>query len=372
MSQHTINICWITSSYLLDVDIPIVPALQNNYKIDWIILTNLANYEGDKKLIESTGCNEYHLITNENKFISPVKIYFYIKLLNNVKNKNYSLIYFDVMGMPYLFPLVQMILPKVKIIIAAHNVKTPKGARYYWLAKTYMDYVVKTFNNFQVFSKNQLDLLMSIKKNANLLYAPLCLKYYGEPTVRKPTDVVTFLCFGNIVEYKRVDVLLNAVKILENNNIRNFKVKIAGYCRLNKWEEYYKPLITDSGNVECDIRRIPNDAIPDLFESCHYFVMPYQDIAQSGAMTVALCYNIPIIASELETFKEFLNDGKDGYFFEVGNAAKLAERMQFVIEHHNEIYDELRKNQAKLVEEKLSTDVILNMYRKYLNSLCQF
>lgn len=44
--------------------------------------------------------------------------------------------------------------------------------------------------------------------------------------------------------------------------------------------------------------------------------MPYQDIAQSGAMTVALFYNIPILASELDTFKEFMTGENDGYFFQ--------------------------------------------------------
>ena len=99
--------------------------------------------------------------------------------------------------------------------------------------------------------------------------------------------------------------------------------------------------------------------------------MPYQDIAQSGAMTLALCYNIPIIASNLDTFKEFMTDGANGYFFEQANAQALANRMEYVIENHNTIYNNLRANQRKMVEEKLNNSAILAKYKEYLDKLCQ-
>lgn len=364
------KICWITSTYLLDVDIPIVPVLQADYDIDWIVLTTLSNHDGDKALIEAKGCYKYRLVIDGGVFIHPKKFFFYRKLIKEIKTHNYDLYYFDFLGMPYFIPLVQMMLPKKKCIIAAHNVKTPKGARYYWLAKQYMDYVVNVYNNFQVFSINQLDLLKSLNSKANILYAPLCLKDYGKPTVEKDKLPITFLFFGNIVEYKRVDLLLEATKILEKNGVADFKVQISGYCRQDKWESKYAPLMKGLKNVSIDIRRIPNEEIPNLFEKSHYFVMPYQDIAQSGAMTVALCYNIPIIASELDTFKEFMNGEDDGYFFKMGSAVQLAETMQKAIEEYNTHYTNMRICQAELVKEKLSTDAILNQYRQYIDKLC--
>lgn len=365
-----LHICWITSSFLLDVDIPIVPALQKDYDIDWIILSTNANKEGDKALIERTGCTKYRIVVDGGLFIHPKKIMFYKRLLTEIRQKNYDLYYFDFMGMPYFLPMLRMMLPMEKCVLAAHNVKTPEGARYYWMAKPYMDYAVRIFKNFQVFSQNQLDLLSSIKKNANILYAPLCLKDYGQPTIDKPEGPITFLFFGNIVAYKRVDLLLKAASILNAKGTTDFKVKICGYCRPEQWKEY-EALISNHNIVETDIRRIPNEDIPDLFQSSHYFVMPYQDIAQSGAMTVALCYNLPIIASNLDTFKEFMNDGEDGYFFDQGNAEALAERMEYVLKNHKTIYTSLQSKQTSLVKEKLSNEAILNKYKSYLNELSQ-
>lgn len=368
--SNKLHICWITSSYLLDVDIPIVPALQNEYDIDWIIISTNANKESDMALIRRTGCTKYKIIVASGLFFYPQKIFFFKKLLTEIKQKNYDLYYFDFMGMPYFLPILKMTLPMEKCILAAHNVKTPKGARYYWMAKPYMDYAVRIFKNFQVFSQNQLELLSSIKKNANILYAPLCLKDYGKPTIEKLDSPITFLFFGNIVAYKRVDILLKAVTILNAKGISDFKVKICGYCRPEQWKEY-EALIKDHDIVETDIRRIPNEDIPNLFQSSHYFVMPYQDIAQSGAMTVALCYNLPIIASNLDTFKEYMNDGEDGYFFNQGDAKALAERMEYVLTNHNSIYSTLQSKQSLLVKDKLSNETILNKYKTYINNFCQ-
>lgn len=368
--MEKIRICWITTSFLLDVDIPIVPALQKDYDIDWIILSTNQNKESDIALIERTGCTKYKIVVDRGLFIHPKKIMFYKRLLTEIKQKNYDLYYFDFMGMPYFLPMLKMMLPMEKCILAAHNVKTPKGARYYWMAKPYMDYAVRIFKNFQVFSQNQLELLSSIKKNANILYAPLCLKDYGKPTIDKPEGPITFLFFGNIVAYKRVDILLKAVTILNAKGISDFKVKICGYCRPEQWKEY-EALIKDHDIVETDIRRIPNEDIPNLFQSSHYFVMPYQDIAQSGAMTVALCYNLPIIASNLDTFKEYMNDGEDGYFFNQGDAKALAERMEYVLTNHNSIYSTLQSKQSLLVKDKLSNETILNKYKTYINNFCQ-
>lgn len=366
-----IRICWITSSYLLDVDIPIVPQLQKVHDIDWIILTTKGNWESDKKLIEATGCRKYRLIENRGVFFHPKQFFFSKKLVCEIRNGKYDLYYFDYLGMPYFMPLVRHYLPKEKCVIAAHNVKTPKGARYYWLAKPYMEYVIRKFTNFQVFSQNQLELLRALKKEANILHAPLCLKDYGEPMLEKPEKPITFLFFGNIVEYKRVDLLLRAVHILKDKGVTDFKVKISGYCRPEKWEGTYGELCKGLDNVELDIQRIPNEVIPDLFESSHYFVMPYQDIAQSGAMTVALRYNIPIIASELNTFKEFMNGKDDGYFFESGNAKSLAETMLMAMAEYRTRYELMRKSQADIVKEKLSQEAILVQYKEYIDRLCQ-
>lgn len=69
------------------------------------------------------------------------------------------------------------------------------------------------------------------------------------------------------MEYKRVDLLIQAIRILEDKGVTNFKVQISGYCRKDKWERKYVPLLKGIKSVSVDIRRIPNEEIPNLLKA---------------------------------------------------------------------------------------------------------
>jgi glycosyltransferase involved in cell wall biosynthesis len=99
-----------------------------------------------------------------------------------------------------------------------------------------------------------------------------------------------------------------------------------------------------------------------------YFVMPYQDIAQSGAITVAFQYNVPVIVSDIPQFLEFVQDGVTGLYFRSEDAVSLADTMQYVLENAS-VLDSLKANQAAFVKENLSLDSIVARYRSYLDKL---
>lgn len=365
------KVFWLTDTSFLDVDLPIMPLLSKHFDIDWVIITSSRRYEDDYLYVKSKYNGNFNIVISDAYFFQYKTYKLYKRLIIDASKKSYDCYYMDISGMPYLYPIVKAHLDISKVVVAAHNVKTPKGARYYRMAKLYMKYILNNFKNFQVFSKNQLATILEIKPSTNVFYAPLCLKDYGDIVKSaKENNKITFLFFGNIVKYKRLDILLNAVNSLFLKGIRDFQVIVAGYCPETLWKKEYEPL-TNKSIVQLDIRRIPNKEVVQLFARSHYFVMPYQDIAQSGAMTVAFCYNLPIIASNLDTFKEFLNDGIDGFFFESGNYEALAARMEYLIKNHETVYEDLRTNQKAMVEKNLSTDAIVEKYRNYIDSICQ-
>ncbi len=163
-------------------------------------------------------------------------------------------------------------------------------------------------------------------------------------------------------------MLLEAVKILIARGRRDFRIYICGYCDKSVWQKEYLPAITDTSLFELDIRRIPNDKVAEYFNTCHYFLMPYQDIAQSGAMTVALNYNMPVIASDLPTFHEFLTPDHDAYFFTPGNATALADTMQRCLDNTPEEYARLKANLNATVNSRLAPDAIINNYKEFLKN----
>lgn len=62
------KICWITATYFLDVDLPIVPKLMNHFSIEWKIITSDKLKESDKKYILSQTDKPFELIISRGRF----------------------------------------------------------------------------------------------------------------------------------------------------------------------------------------------------------------------------------------------------------------------------------------------------------------
>ena len=260
--------------------------------------------------------------------------------------------------MLYRYTLYKLRLPIKKCVVPCHNVSTPKGASSEKKAEVYKNLWLRTFKNIQVFSESQLSVLKSMHTDKNILLAYLMLKDYGVPhgVVLPPNDKIGFLFFGKIVKYKRLDLLLEAVNILVERGEERFCVTIAGNCK--DWTQYSE-LIKYPEFVKTRIERIPNEDVAGLFALNHYCVLPYQDIAQSGAITVAFQYNLPTIVSDIPQFEEFVIDGKTTLSFKSLDALSLADVMQYAIENHAKLYDELKGHQKELIAEKFADETIV-------------
>ena len=365
------RISWITQEGFIDVDVPVIRYLKEWYDISLIIVLPHSVAISYEEYVSSTLGNYEHVniefVHLKYRARSLKNINEYYKIISKAKSFNPDLYYISFTGIPYGLPLFLMMLPINKCVLPCHNVSTPKGATNERSADIYKNLTLKFFQNIQVFSEGQYNVLLSKHNNKNVLLSYLMLKDYGNPTVsKKDNSTIRFLFFGNIVSYKRVDLLIEAVNNLVRRGVNNFKVTIAG--RSKDWA-HYQAMIEYPDLFNTRIERIPNEDVPNLFSENHYFVMPYQDIAQSGAITVAFRYNLPTLVSDIPQFKEFVIDGETALTFESQNAKSLADIMEYAITHHQEIYDDLCKNQKKMVEEKFADEAIVKRYKAYFDSL---
>ena len=341
------RIAWITADYFLDVDLPVIARLKDHYRIYWQIVIGHAGGTGQedyvRMLIPEPGDNlKIEYIREKYRRRDPRLFFSDLRTVRRAKSVKPDIYYISGFMYPWGLPLQKLLLPTGKVVMACHNVSTPKGATKSMLARINMGFVLRNFRNFQVFSKSQRAVLESKYKGKNVLEAPLALKDYGQPTVGRADekDIVRFLNFGIIRDYKRVDLLIGAGNLLYERGLRNFRILIAGSCQ--EWAIRYAPLIKYPDVFELDIRRIPNEEVANLFAVSDYFVLPYQDIAQSGAITVAFQYNVPVIVSDIPQFAEFVEEGKTGLCFKSEDVVSLADIMQYAIENHADIYSGLK------------------------------
>lgn len=365
------RISWITPECFIDVDVPVVAHLQQYFQIRIILVLpekgiDYKNYVdrfvGDLKNVEVIYAFQ------DDRLRSLKNFFLYNHIISLAKSFKPDLYYISLMGMPYALALYKLRLPIDRCVVPCHNVSTPQGANGEKKADIYKNLWLKTFKNVQVFSEGQLDLLNSCYPDKNVLLAYLMLKDYGSPRIkkRKKDGVVRFLFFGNVVRYKRLDLLLEAVNILCEKGEKRFKLTIAGNCK--NWGEYAE-MVKYPEVVDKRIERIPNEDIAELFAFNDYCVFPYQDIAQSGAITVAFQYNLPTIVSDIPQFKEFVIDGKTSLSFISQDAESLADTMQYAIENHTEIYEMLKNNQKTFVAEKFANEAIVKRYKNYFDSI---
>lgn len=366
------TITWVTPEYFIETDIYVVPELARFFNIHWIIEHGNGKeqipFYSDMQKLEGVANLRIEYVKRPNAHPLSLKFWgYYWSFITKIKSYKPDVIYSAILGIPYI-PFCVLRIPKKKIVFAAHNVTTPKGVKHYALTKLYNGLVWRWFKNFQNFSKSQYELLRKEYGNKNNFYAPFVLKDYGKPT-NQPANIITFLSYGRIRGYKSIDVLIEAAQRVKEQCDIPFKVIIAGEC--SNWD-FYQSKIRDSDVFDLRIKNVENEDVPNLFGETHYTVLPYQDIAQSGALFVCINYSKPSILSSLPAFSEYITDGVDGLFIRPANVDDLTKQMLYVVKNHETVYPNLVSSLNDMKNRDFEKTIIVEKYKSYFDSLvCQ-
>ena len=362
MNLTKTRICWLTPDYFLDVDAHIVPLLSRFYEIDWILIhTHNTERQADGLISDDFKPRPYNLKYRQR---DPRILLNYWNLLLSIRRSTPDLVYVSFHGLPYFFPLVFLLLQRSKVIYGVHNVTTPSGAVNEHAMRLYHRYVFRNIDQFHVFSKYQLSAISRLLPHKRHYYAPLPLENYGPSDVLPPTNRIRFLFFGYIREYKRLDILIRAFQAVRRVEGSGVELVVAGNC--DDWS-HYQAMITDGDGIETMIRIIPNRDIPNLLSSCHYVVLPYQDGAQSAVLNLAYQYHKPVIASDIEAFKNLVVEGSTGFLFKKNSTDSLTNVLATVIRKHKQLYHTLQRDIKEYVIKEQSTEYIVAKYRLLLD-----
>lgn len=163
---------------------------------------------------------------------------------------------------------------------------------------------------------------------------------------------INFLFFGRIEKYKGLGVLGEAYKNL-CKTCKDVTLTVAGNGDFSEFAELYSTL----EHTRLMIRYIDDDEVGGLFSGPNVVaVVPYIDATQSGIISIAFEFGVPIIASDTGGLKEQLDNGKIGLFFERGNSKELTKKMKCFIDK-----PEIFKEQADLEKQyirKLDWDIV--------------
>ncbi|MFY9512852.1 MAG: glycosyltransferase [Rubrivivax sp.] len=148
----------------------------------------------------------------------------------------------------------------------------------------------------------------------------------GPLPAREPADgCLRLLFFGKVMRYKGVDLLLQALEQMP----LPFRLVIAGGCWEPALEQELHARIAahpHAGAIEWRSHYIPEGDIPGLFGAADALVLPYRHIDQSGILFQSLRYGVPVVASRVGSFEQYVTAGV-GETFAGGDADALREAL---------------------------------------------
>ncbi|HWW00436.1 MAG TPA: glycosyltransferase family 4 protein [Candidatus Acidoferrum sp.] len=140
------------------------------------------------------------------------------------------------------------------------------------------------------------------------------------------------LFFGRIAPYKGLDYLIAAVSELVKRD-ENYRLIIAG--PIKDCREYWEAIqagVAYRGSREQIIERIefiPDEKVEIYFKAADVGILPYTDIFQSGVLFLSYSFGLPVIATDVGSFREDIVEGETGFVCRPRDAADLARAIEF-------------------------------------------
>ncbi|MDR0834389.1 MAG: glycosyltransferase [Candidatus Symbiothrix sp.] len=164
-------------------------------------------------------------------------------------------------------------------------------------------------DSFVVMSESVKRDLLALKPGANVCLTPHPLyDHFGErlliDSARQLLSVdhykKTLLFFGLIRDYKGLDLLIDAMNLLDDS----YQLIIAGES-YSSFDKYQKQIDQSTANrrikvINCYINDLD---IPIIFSAADLLVLPYKSATQSGVLPVAYHFEVPVVATDVGGLK---------------------------------------------------------------------
>jgi D-inositol-3-phosphate glycosyltransferase len=136
------------------------------------------------------------------------------------------------------------------------------------------------------------------------------------------------LFFGRIKPYKGLEHLLAAFQQLVGSDA-SYRLIIAG--EVQKGNEKYRDEIQRSvtreierGQIILKMQFIPDENMEVYLKGADALALPYNEIFQSGVLFLGYSFGLPVIATDVGSFREEIVEGKTGFLCRPADPADLA------------------------------------------------
>ncbi|MCS3796114.1 glycosyltransferase family 4 protein [Niastella sp. OAS944] len=189
--------------------------------------------------------------------------------------------------------------------------------------------VKKQYLFYSQFAKRQFEDHYKILKDARRVLHMSPYSFLNNLVNKDESAKKHILFFGRLSPYKGIDDLLLAMPGVFNE-FPDEKLIIAG--KGYPGFEIDEAVLTKyKNNITLIDRHIANDELATLIKQAKFIVCPYKDATQSGVLMTAFGLNTPVIATNVGSFPEFIQDNVNGLLVPPNDPGKLAEGIKFAL-----------------------------------------
>ncbi|MFJ7927800.1 glycosyltransferase family 4 protein [Peribacillus sp. NPDC096448] len=177
----------------------------------------------------------------------------------------------------------------------------------------------------------------------------------------KRDEKVRFLFIGRLMKEKGIEEYLGVADTL-SKKYKNIEFQILGPIE----EEKYKVNMLNNKNKQIKYLGVSNDVRNEIREvDC--IVNPSHHEGMSNVLLESAAMGKPLIASNIPGCKEIIDDGQNGYLFEVKSAKSLKKTLIQFIELDKNDKENMGKKARIKVEDEFDRSLVINEYTKVIN-----
>lgn len=269
----------------------------------------------------------------------------------------------------FLIPLVTISrLKRHKYIIVIHHLLVDQDSKKFVkiLEKIFVKLIKYKITVSDTTNKRLLELKY-IKKSIPII--PPGLEF--EPKLKYARENISpihkLLFIGNIEKRKNLHILINSLKLLPGIK---FNLTIIGK---KIEEEYYEYIIAIINKMKLadkiDFKEnLESSEIKSYYLNSDIMVFPSKWEGYGMVIAEAMAFGLPVIASNIPTSKELINDRINGILFEVGNEKELANSILELF-NNNKLYNKISINSIQKVKSLKSWEETSSKFFDIINKL---
>ena len=158
------------------------------------------------------------------------------------------------------------------------------------------------------------------------------------------------LFLGRMRPYKGLEYLLTAFKELASSD-SSYRLIVASEPK--KGSEEYLEMIRGMmdreftpGQIIVKICFIPDEEMEIYLKAADVLVLPYKEIFQSGVLFLAYSFGLPVVATDVGSFREEILEGRTGFLCKPADPADLARTLETYF--HSDLYKVLPQRRVEI------------------------